>query len=241
MRAWPATAVVPKPMLRIGDRPVLEHVMQTYARQGFTDFLLATGYKGDVIAEWADTLDRGWSVECLDTGDTADTGSRLRACAQRVDGRFLATYGDGLGNVDIAGLLRRHERSRAAATVTVVPLPSPYGTVDTDDTDRVVAFREKPALPDHWVNAGFFVFERAALVDVAGPSLERDVLPALAAAGGLYVYRHEGFWKSMDSHKDVQELDRLVHEEGLPWLNVPQTSAARASSSRAPQGSSALT
>src|SRR4051812_43445056 len=103
-RAWPATAEVPKPMLEIGGRPGLHHVMGIYARQGFTGFTLATGFKGDVIAAWVRTLAGDWQVECVDTGDDADTGERLRACAERLDGTFFATYGDGLGDVDLRAL-----------------------------------------------------------------------------------------------------------------------------------------
>ena len=245
-RAWPATAEIPKPMLEVGGRPVLHHVMEIYARQGFTEFTLATGYKGDVIAEWARTLPTEWSVDCVDTGDDADTGERLRACAERVDDKFFATYGDGLGNVDVNATLDCHRGHGGRATVTVVPLPSQYGTIDADDGGRVVAFREKPVLRDHWINAGFFVFESSAVLGTPGVSLERDLLPALGAAGELYVYRHDGFWKSMDTHKDVTELNALAGnpapgKEGQPWLKVPTGSAAPASSSPARPGSSGRT
>lgn len=208
-------------MLEIGGRPVLEHVMEIYARQGYDDFMLATGYKGDVIADWVTTLTNGWKVECIDTGDDADTGDRLRICAQRIGAPFLATYGDGLGNVDVAAVESRHRAHGGAATVTVVPLPSQYGTLDTDDDGQVIAFREKPVLRDHWINAGFFAFDADAVVATPGASLERDVLPALGQAGSLYVYRHEGFWKSMDTHKEVVELNALAEKEGHPWLQVP--------------------
>ena len=208
-------------MLEIGGRPVLEHVMEIYARQGYDDFMLATGYKGDVIADWVTTLTNGWKVECVDTGDDADTGDRLRICAQHIGEPFLATYGDGLGNVDVAAVESRHRAHGGAATVTVVPLPSQYGTLDTDDDGQVIAFREKPILRDHWINAGFFAFDAEAVVATPGASLERDVLPALGQAGSLYVYRHEGFWKSMDTHKEVVELNALAEKEGHPWLQVP--------------------
>src|SRR3954469_25526301 len=169
-RAWPATAEIPKPMLEVGGRPVLQHVMEIYARQGFTDFTLATGYKGDVIADWARTLTGEWSVDCLDTGAEADTGERLRACAERLGGTFFATYGDGLGNVDVAATLRCHRAHDGGATVTVVPLPSQYGTIDADEQGRVVAFREKPLLRDHWINARFFVLDPDAATRVGGAS-----------------------------------------------------------------------
>jgi len=208
-------------MLEIGGRPVLHHVMEIYARQGFTDFVLATGYKGDVIASWVDTLTDGWKVECVDTGDDADTAERVRACAERIGEPFLATYGDGLGNVDVSAVARRHREHDGSATLTVVPLPSQYGTIDTDDDDRVTAFREKPLLYDHWINAGFMALDPDAVVATPGSSLERDVLPALGRARRLYVYRHDGFWKSMDTHKEVVDLNALATREGHPWLQVP--------------------
>jgi glucose-1-phosphate cytidylyltransferase len=208
-------------MLEIGGRPVLEHVMEIYARQGYDDFMLATGYKGDVIADWVKTLTHGWSVECVDTGDDADTGERLRSCAERIAAPFMATYGDGLGNVDVGAVAQRHREREGAAIVTVVPLPSQYGTIDTDESGRVTAFREKPLLREHWINAGFFAFDADTVARTAGSSLERDILPALGEAGSLYVYRHQGFWKSMDTHKEVVELNSLAEKEGHPWLQLP--------------------
>jgi len=245
-RAWPATAEIPKPMLSVGGRPVLHHVLDIYAGQGVTDFVLATGYKGDVIADWATTLPADWTVAVVDTGEQADTGERLVQCLPHLDETFFLTYGDGVGDVDLAALLRLHRSSRAGATVTVVPLPSPYGTLLIDDRGQVRAFTEKPRLPDHPVNAGFFVFEPEAVVAVAGAgaSLERDMLPALGSAGRLYAHRHDGFWRSMDTHKDVLELDRLATHGGAPWLNrKPPAGHSQddASSSPGPRGSSVLT
>ena len=241
MRAWPATTELPKPLLQVGGRAVLEHVMEIYTRQGLTDFVLATGYKGDLVAEWARDLPTEWSVRCLDTGVDTDTGDRLRACTAELDGTFLATYGDGLGNVDVAASMAMHDRHDGAATVTIVPMPTQYGTIVADESGRVTSFTEKPVLMEHWINAGFFVFDAAAVASSTGSSLERDVLPALAARGALYVYRHDGFWKSMDTQKDVAELDALAGQEGPPWLNTPVTSPTPASSSPEPPGSSGRT
>ena len=246
-RAWPATAEVPKPMLEIGGRPVLRHVLDIYAGQGVTEFVLATGYRGEVIADYATTLPSAWSVEVLDTGEDVDTGERLLRCLPSVDETFLLTYGDGVGDVDLSALLALHRARSAGATVTVVPLPSPYGTLLLDDDGRVRDFTEKPQLPDHPINAGFFAIERDAVQSVAGAgaSLERDLLPALGAAGRLFAHRHDGFWRSMDTHKDVVELHRLATDGGAPWLqrttSPTQASPAAASSSPAPRGSSAPT
>lgn len=219
-RAWPATAEVPKPMLAVGDRPVLRHVLDIYAGHGITSFVLATGYRGEVIADYARTLPDAWEVQVLDTGQDADTGTRTLACLPHVGPTFLLTYGDGVGDVDLPALLTRHRERAAAATVTVVPLPSPYGTVLLDADGRVTAFTEKPRLAAHPINAGFFAVERDELASVAGAgaSLERDLLPALGRTGRLYAYRHEGFWRSMDTYKDVAELDALAREGTVPWL-----------------------
>jgi glucose-1-phosphate cytidylyltransferase len=218
VRSWPATAEVPKPMLRVGDRPVLHHVMAIYARHGITQFVLAAGYRHDVIAESLGALPSQWEVELIDTGDDTDTGDRVRRCLDRLDDRFLATYGDGLGNVDVTQLTKRHDSHGRGATVTAVPLPSQFGTLVVDDRDRVTSFREKPLLADHIINAGFFVFDRDAFSRCTGSSLEQDILPALAGSGELFVYRHDGFWKSMDTYKDVIELNQLAQGKEPPWL-----------------------
>lgn len=237
-RAHPLTADVPKPLLPAGEHPVLRHVLDVFARQGHTRFVLAAGFRADAVAEYAASLPAGWDVTVVDTGLDTGTGERLRRCRRLLPGRFLATYGDGVGNVDLAALLDRHASAGGRATVTVVPLRSQYGTLDLDDVDRVVAFREKPVLPDHWINAGFLVLEQAAFEPWPGDDLERDVLPALAGAGELYVYRHPGSWMSVDTHKDLLEMQRLAREgESAPWLSLP----ARASSSPAPPASSART
>jgi glucose-1-phosphate cytidylyltransferase len=239
-RAWPSTAEVPKPMLTVGDRPVLRHVMDIYAGQGVRHFVLAAGYRHEVIATYARELPADWSVDVVDTGEDAGTGDRVMACLDRMGDRFFVTYGDGVGDIDLDALLARHESHRGTATVTVVPLPSQYGTLDVDSEDRVRDFREKPVLADHLINAGFFVLDAAALFDGAHGSLERDILPELSHRQELFVYRHNGFWRSMDTHKDIAELDRLARREGTPWL--PRSSSpAHVSSSPAPPGSSAHT
>jgi glucose-1-phosphate cytidylyltransferase len=220
-RAWPLTEEVPKPLLPVGDRPALEHLVEIYRAQGVTRFVLATGYRGDLVAAWAaSTQERlGVVITCVDTGEDAGTGERVRLVAQHVGESFFVTYGDGLGDVDLVALLATHRAAKGLATVTTVPLPSQYGTLDLGPGDRVLGFHEKPVLGDHWINAGFFVFNRRVFDDWAGPDLERDVLPALAASGSLSAYRHDGFWKSMDTQKDVAALTQLATEGGRPWLS----------------------
>ncbi|MCU1594785.1 MAG: glucose-phosphate cytidylyltransferase [Frankiales bacterium] len=220
-RAWPLTEDVPKPLLPVGDRPVLEHLVEVYLAQGISRFVLATGYRGDLVDAWArDAEGRlGVSLSCIDTGEQTGTGDRLRLVAEHVGPTFFATYGDGLGDVDLGSLLVAHRATEGTVgTVTTVPLRSQYGTLDLDADDRVRGFHEKPVLEGHWINAGFFAFGRDVFDDWPGPDLERDVLPALAAAGTLRAYRHHGFWKSMDTQKDVTEMTYLATEGGSPWL-----------------------
>lgn len=218
-RAYPDTVEVPKPLLPVAGRPIVEHVMAIYERHGGRRFVLATGYRSELFEERYGAREGPPEVVVADTGPDTETGLRLiRAAACCRGTRFFATYGDGVGDVDLEALLRFHSTAGAAVTVTTVPLPSQYGTLVTDDSGRVVEFKEKPRLEDHWINAGFFVVERAALDGWRGESLERDILPDLASRGLLHAYRHRGFWRSLDTYKDRQELEALASEGAPPWL-----------------------
>ena len=216
-RAYPHTVDVPKPLLFVGGRPVLSHVMEIYANQGFRDFVLAAGYKRELIENWAMSADASWTVDVVDTGEDTNTGGRVARVAEHLGETFFVTYADGLGDVDLAALLEFHRSHAGCATLTTVPLPSQYGTLAVGDDGRITEFREKPRLPDHPINAGFFVFDRRAFDLWAGDDLERDVLPALGAAGELFAYHHDGFWKSMDTHKDSRELSALFQHGRGPW------------------------
>jgi glucose-1-phosphate cytidylyltransferase len=219
-RAYPQSLEMPKPLMKIGKSPVLRHLMEIYARQGFADFVLAGGYRCDMVADFAHELPAEWKVEVIDTGESTGTAGRILGCAgsTALGPTFLATYGDGLGSVDLSSLVGFHRAHGRAATVTAVPLPSPYGTLEWDDSGRVSRFVEKPRLSDHWINAGFFAFEERALEQFDGDDLEREVLPGLAAAGEMYAHRHSGFWKSMDTYKDALELSELCREGEGPWM-----------------------
>lgn len=222
-RAYPHTVDVPKPLLEVAGRPVLEHLLEIYAAQGFTDFLLAAGYKAEMIEEFAQTCDPSWKIDVVDTGLETNTGGRVQRIADRVDDDFFLTYADGLGNVDLAALRDFHRDHPGAATLTTVALPSQYGTLEVDDEGRVSQFREKPRLHDHVINAGFFVLD-SRVFDVwpdPGEDFERDVLPALGAIDELYALRHHGFWKSMDTYKDAKDLSELCTADGPPWLEEP--------------------
>jgi glucose-1-phosphate cytidylyltransferase len=220
-RAYPHSLEMPKPLMTVGDEPILLHLMKIYARQGFTDFVLAGGYRADLLTTFAHDLPAQWTVSVIDTGEDTGTAGRIIACADTLGSTFLATYGDGLGSIDLTSLLAFHRSHGGAVTVTAVPLPSPYGTLEWDETGRVECFIEKPRLSDHWINAGFFVIDDRAFTHWDGDDLEREVLPALAAAGELYVYQHTGFWRSMDTYKDALELSALCAEGDGPWTTLP--------------------
>jgi len=216
-RSYPFTEYFPKPMMPICGTPILVHLMRIYAKQGFSEFVLSAGHRKEILDDYFHGRFREWDITIVDTGSDADTGDRIRRCADYVDDTFFATYGAGLGNLDLHGLLAFHRQSAGLATVTSVPLRSQYGTLVFDEVGTVREFREKPVIRDYWINAGFFVFEKRAFDGWQGKNLESDVLPALADRRQLYTYRHEGFWKSMDTSKDQQELEQL-HAKGAPWV-----------------------
>lgn len=220
VRAYPATETVPKALMRVGPRPVIEHVMRIFSAFGYTEFLLSIGYLGDAIRDHfagaGDAVDPAWKIEFVDTGADAETGERIEGCRSHIEDAFFATYADGLGDIDLDALLAFHRSHPGTATVTTVPLPSQYGVLETGESGIVTGFQEKPVLEAHWINAGFFVFDPAVFEHWRGRVLESEVLPGLVEAEQLYAYRHRGFWKSMDTQKDQAALTQLW-EEGAPW------------------------
>jgi glucose-1-phosphate cytidylyltransferase len=213
------TESVPKALVEIGGRPIIWHVVQIHAAQGFDRFLLATGYKGEAIEEFAaaERWPRGVSVECIGTGLDTPTGGRVAALAERLGGeRFCATYADGVADVDLDALLGFHAGHRALATVTVVRPDLQWGVAELTG-DEVTGFVEKPR-SEHWINGGFFCFEPGVLDYLdAGSVLEREPLSSLAADGQLRAFRHEGFWDCMDTYKDAIVLNDLWTEGRAPW------------------------
>lgn len=214
------TRELPKPLVEIGPHPIVWHVVQLYATQGFGEFVLCTGYKGELIeafaraARWPD----GVTVSCLDTGPDTPTGGRvLRAREATGDRRFCLTYADGVADIDLRGLMRFHEEHGATATMTVVRPELPFGVADIDAEDRVLGFREKPRA-EAWINGGFFVCEPAVFGHLRDDVvLEREPLEALAAGGDLRAYRHTGFWDCMDTYKDSVLLNDLWAGGEAPW------------------------
>jgi glucose-1-phosphate cytidylyltransferase len=225
------TRAIPKPLVEIGGMPIVWHVIQLYAVQGFRRFLLATGYRGELIEQFVAAHDwpTGVSVECLDTGSETQTGGRIKRLEAQLAGEalFCATYADGLADVDLDALLRFHDDHGALASMTVVRPQLQFGVTELGDEDRVTGFREKPT-SEQWINGGFFCFSAPVLDYLELDSvLERAPLERLAAAGELRAYRHNGFWECMDTYKDAVSLNDLWASGDAPWRSAKQTGERR--------------
>jgi glucose-1-phosphate cytidylyltransferase len=212
---------LPKPLVEIGGFPILWHVIQLYAAQGFERFLLATGYRGDLIEGFIASHDwpAGVQVHCIDSGPDTPTGGRVKLLEPHLDGeRFCLTYADGLADIDLAALLEFHAAHGALATMTVVRPELQFGVTELEvEGSRVLGFREKPR-SEHWINGGFFCLEAAALDYLEFDSvLERQPLERLAREGQLHAFRHHGFWECMDTYKDAVGLNDLWASGEAPW------------------------
>lgn len=214
------TAVRPKPMVEIGGLPILYHIMKIYYAHGFREFVLALGYKGEVI-EGFFSRDRGeeWTVHPVDTGQDVESGGRIRRLAEWIgEETFMLTYGDGVGDVDIPRLAAFHATHAGLATVTAVHPPSRFGRLELDG-DLVRDFREKSQLDAGWINGGFFVLDPGVLDYISGDEtiFEREPMTRLAQDGQLRAYRHEGFWQCMDTLRDVVSLEEQWSTGNAPW------------------------
>jgi glucose-1-phosphate cytidylyltransferase len=240
------TSLRPKPMVEIGGKPVLWHIMNIYAHHGVTDFLVAAGYKGEMIKEYfanfhlhnndytfelgsgrQELISRGnidWTVGVIDTGLDTNTSGRLARMLPWVgDSDLMLTYGDGVSDIDIAALRRFHESHDRLATVTAVRPPARFGSLDIQG-GKVERFIEKPQTESGWINGGFFVFRPGVFDYVADvdpndeqKSLERAVLEKLSRDGQLMAYQHDGFWHPMDTLRDRQVLERMWASGEAPW------------------------
>lgn len=233
----------PKPMVLIDDKPILWHLMNTFSQQGLNEFVLALGYRGDVIKRWLldlndlsgnitiDTKNKSvnhrdkssefsWRVTALETGLNTQTGGRIAKCMKEFPGeRVIATYGDGLANVSIAKLIAFHESHGKLATVTAVRPPARFGYLDIKD-NKVANFGEKNQSDAGWINGGYFVLEPKVAEYVLADSepFESGALPRLVKENQLMAYHHEGFWQPMDTLREKQELAKYAAEMPPPWL-----------------------
>jgi glucose-1-phosphate cytidylyltransferase len=211
----------PKPMVLLDEKPILWHVMEIYARQGVTDFVIATGYLGHIIHSWVDQLDSPWNITALDTGKDTLTGGRIRRCLEFVGPeRTFATYGDGLGNVNLKRLLEFHINQGRSATVTAVRPPARFGLLETSN-GQVTSFTEKNQAHAGWINGGFFVLEPSVkdyITDEMEP-FESGALPRMVSAANLSAFHHDDFWQPMDTLREKQELAKHALSGNPPWLN----------------------
>lgn len=239
------THLRPKPMVEIGGKPILWHILKIYSSHGINDFVICCGYKGYIIKEYfanyflhtSDvTFDMGknhleihkqkaepWKVTLVDTGETTLTGGRLRRARDYIDGTFCFTYGDGVGNIDIRALINHHKQEGRQATLTAVKPPGRYGALSLQGT-LVDHFQEKPEGDGGWINGGFFVLEPSVLNLIEGDhcSWEGKPLTHLANEHQLNAYLHQGFWQPMDTIRDKQKLEELWINGSAPWKTWDQ-------------------
>jgi glucose-1-phosphate cytidylyltransferase len=239
------TVVKPKPMVEIGGKPMLWHIMKIYAAYGYNEFVLALGYKGDLIKDYfinyhhrarsltvklntgeiiihgGDSED--WTVHLLDTGSETQTGGRIKRLANFIGSEpFMLTYGDGVSNIKIPELLEFHQNQHGLVTLTAVRPAARFGQMLVENC-KVTQFKEKPQIGEGWINGGFFVLE-PQIVDYIqddDTSWEFESLEKLAAEGQVSAYQHESFWQSMDTIRDVSLLERLWQEGSPPWKIWP--------------------
>jgi len=236
------TVNIPKPMVEIGGKPILWHIMKIYSHYGYNDFIICLGYKGYVIKEYfmnyfmhmsditVDLSNGGikvhnskaenWKVTLVDTGLDTMTGGRIKRIKEHLDGeRFMLTYGDGVGDVNINSLVKFHESHGKLATMTAVQPSGRFGALRINDDKKVENFVEKPAGDGAWINGGFFVLEPQVIdyIKDDNTSWEREPLENLTKESQLFAYKHEGFWKPMDTLRDKIELERLWSTKEAPW------------------------
>jgi glucose-1-phosphate cytidylyltransferase len=239
------TTVKPKPMVEIGGKPVLWHIMKIYSHYGFNDFIILCGYKGYMIKEYfanyyrhmsdmtVDMLTNTithhkshaepWKVTLVDTGLETLTGGRIKRVQEYVGNEpFMLTYGDGVGDVNIDHLLSSHKLHGKAITMTTVQPEGRFGSLQIDESEKIISFQEKPKGDGHWINAGFFVCEPIVFDYIQGGDktvFERDPLEHLAKDSQLYAYKHQGFWKPMDTLRDKSQLEELINAGNAPWVS----------------------
>ena len=210
----------PKPMVLVNGKPILWHIMNIFAHQGLTDFVVATGYRGEVISNWALSLETTWQISTVDTGLHSQTGGRIKTCMELFPGeRVVVTYGDGLANVRFPELIRFHETHGRLATVTAVRPPARFGYLETKN-GQVIHFGEKNQSDAGWINGGFFILEPAVsnYIFAMDEPFETGGLPRLTEKQSLMAYEHHGFWQPMDTLREKLDLEILAQSPAPPWL-----------------------
>lgn len=239
------TVNIPKPMVEIGGKPILWHIMKSYSNYGFNDFVICLGYKGYIIKEYFanyflhqsdvtfdmknnkmeihDSHAEPWSVTLIDTGLDVLTGARVKRVEKYVDTeQFMLTYGDGVSNVNINNLIKFHNEMGKIATLTAVQPAGRFGALRVNEDNLITKFNEKPKGDNVWINGGFFVLEQEFFDYIGNDSqtiLETDVLAPLAEKGELAAYKHSDFWQCMDTVRDKNYLEELIKDNNTPWLN----------------------
>ena len=212
------TDSIPKPMIKIGNKPILWHIMNSFARYGYNDFLVATGYKGDVIKNYFSKISEKWNVNLIETGQKTMTGGRIKRLQKYIGNETcLVTYGDGLSDINLNSLVNFHKNHGKLITVTAVRPPARFGAIKLDG-DRVSSFKEKSHLDEGWINGGFFVIEPDFFKLINGDNtyLEREPLEKAVNKGELFAYKHNGFWQCMDTKRDKDNLE-AIYLKGHPW------------------------
>ena len=213
------TDSIPKPMVPIGGKPIIDHIMQIYSNHGHKDFYVALGYKGEIIEEYFKDNDL-WNINLIKTGSNSMTGGRLKRL-QKIIGneRFMLTYGDGLSNINISELIAFHKKHGKLVTVSAVRPPARFGALQINGSE-VINFKEKSQLDESWINGGFFVIEPEFFEMINGDEtvLEKEPLEQAASMKELMAYKHEGFWQCMDHKLDKDLLDEMCKKGNAPWL-----------------------
>jgi glucose-1-phosphate cytidylyltransferase len=211
---------IPKPMITVGDKPLLWHIMKTYSKHNFTDFIIALGYKGQIIKNYFKSKKFGWNIQLVNTGANSMTGGRiLRLKEFLTDDRFMLTYGDGLANVNIKKLLSFHKKNKKMVTVTAVRPPARFGSLEIKN-NIATNFREKSSLDVGWINGGFFVMERKFLKYIKNDKtiLEREPLIKVSKQRQLAAFKHNTFWQCMDTKRDLDLLRSYWKKNNPRWL-----------------------
>ena len=213
------THLKPKPMIEIGGKPILWHILKIYSAYKINEFVICCGYKGDVIKEYFDRSDFStWNIELVDTGIDTMTGGRIKRIQNHIDDTFCLTYGDGLSDVDINSLISFHKEKKSLSTLTAVHPPERFGVLELSE-EYVTEFHEKHRGQSSWINGGFFVFEPEIFDYINDDTtiLERAPLETLAKEKKLTAFKHNGFWHSMDTLRDKNNLENLWNSKKAPW------------------------